>query len=39
VFDDADFEIVPVMPSKETSALVNRVLDAEEHAAPKSERS
>ena len=37
--DLADFEIVPVMPSKETSALVNRVLDAEEHAAPKSERS
>lgn len=28
--DLADFEIVPVMPSKETSALVNRVLDTED---------
>ena len=37
--DLADFEIVPVMPSKETSALVNHVLDAEEQAVPKSERS
>ena len=37
--DLADFEIVPVMPSKETSALVNRVLDAEERATPKPERS